>query len=91
MAEHATARLSQPSGVPLRPGVPVSMKSWASKWERVGSGEPTGVDDGEPLVLKQREERGEARVEAEAGLQIEQARLRATLRSAEGEARAQRP
>src|SRR5436309_5858455 len=36
-----TARLSQPLGVPFMPGVPVSMKSWASKCERVGSGEPT--------------------------------------------------
>src|SRR5271156_1074772 len=35
------ARLSQPSSVALRPGVPDSMKSCASKWERVGSGEPT--------------------------------------------------
>src|SRR5438270_12944208 len=33
-------RLSQPSSVTLTPGVPDSMKSCASKWERVGSGDP---------------------------------------------------
>src|SRR6185437_6934351 len=31
-----SARLSQPSWVSFRPGVPDSMKSCASKWERVG-------------------------------------------------------
>ena len=35
---HATAKRVP---VLFTPGVPVSMKSWASKWERVGSGEPT--------------------------------------------------
>ena len=34
------ARLSQPSSVDLTPGVPDSMKSCASKCERLGSGEP---------------------------------------------------
>ena len=34
------ARFSQPSSVALMPGVPDSMKSCASKCERVGSGEP---------------------------------------------------
>ncbi len=36
----ARARLSQPSSVPFTPGVPDSRKSWASKCERVPSGEP---------------------------------------------------
>jgi hypothetical protein len=35
-----SARLSQPSSVLLTPGVPDSMKSCASKWERDMSGEP---------------------------------------------------
>src|ERR1700733_2208702 len=34
------ARLSHPSSVDLTPGVPDSMKSCASKCERLGSGEP---------------------------------------------------
>jgi len=33
----AMVRSSQPVGVPFTPGVPVSMKSWASKWERLRS------------------------------------------------------
>src|SRR6266516_1098505 len=33
-------RLSHPSSVIFTPGVPVSMKSCASKWERVVSGDP---------------------------------------------------
>ena len=33
-------RLSQPSSVAFKPGVPVSMKSCASKCERVESGDP---------------------------------------------------
>src|ERR1700682_4393126 len=33
-------RLSQPLSLTFTPGVPDSMKSCASKWERVGSGDP---------------------------------------------------
>src|SRR6266436_904522 len=36
----SSARFSQPSSVDFNPGVPDSMKSCASKCERVGSGEP---------------------------------------------------
>ena len=41
VGSEARARLSQPSGVDLFPGVPLSTKSWASKCERVGAGIPT--------------------------------------------------
>ena len=40
-------RFIQPSSVALRPGVPLSMKSWASKCERVASGLPTAWTDGQ--------------------------------------------
>src|ERR1700727_1608161 len=35
-----SSRFNQPSGVALLPGVPDSMLSCPSKWERVGSGDP---------------------------------------------------
>ena len=38
---HWRCRFIQPSSVDFTPGVPLSMKSWASKWERVVSGLPT--------------------------------------------------
>ncbi len=38
--KECSVRFSQPSSVAFKPGVPDSMKSCASKWERDGSGEP---------------------------------------------------
>jgi len=59
----ARCRFIHPSSVALRPGVPLSMKSCASKCDRVGSGLPTGVHDGEAALLPERLQSGEGGME----------------------------
>src|SRR5439155_9104853 len=48
----ASARERKPSSVDFTPGVPDSMKSWASKCERVASGLPTAWTNAAERSLK---------------------------------------
>jgi hypothetical protein len=63
-------RLSHPSSVAFTPGVPVSMKSCASKCERVVSGDPAACTMARCL-LPQRLKGRERRMQAEEAVEIE--------------------
>ena len=64
-------RLSHPSSVDLMPGVPDSMKSCASKWERLGSGDPAACTIARLTLLPERLERRERRMQAEEAIEID--------------------